>query len=341
MDAPSIQYVTTSDGFSIAYSVQGQGEPWVLVPPGFHHLRVVMDEAPMREWIDGLAQRYLLVRYDSRGQGLSTRGLREDHAIIDHLKDLQAVLDRLDLPPVVLHGIGSSAHMAVRFAAAFPQKVRALVLVHCSVTSEPWPRAIMDLVAKADWEAFLTTMTNPGRTPQEGRASRERLRQMVAQPDFIRKFLAYQDSNIRDALMDLSMPALVLRLRDIERPSLQQYAELTSLIPNGRLAEIHGTAGPWFWGEFDSAVPVIEDFLSSLPPVAEVADSRLPPAGTLSAREVEVLRLLAAGRSNQQIADELVISLNTVRRHVSNIFDKTGVANRAQATAYAKDNGLA
>jgi DNA-binding NarL/FixJ family response regulator len=61
----------------------------------------------------------------------------------------------------------------------------------------------------------------------------------------------------------------------------------------------------------------------------------------LSAREVEVLRLVAAGRSNQQIADELVISLNTVRRHVSNIFDKTGVSNRAQATAYAKDSGIA
>jgi NarL family two-component system response regulator LiaR len=60
----------------------------------------------------------------------------------------------------------------------------------------------------------------------------------------------------------------------------------------------------------------------------------------LSSREVEVLRLLAAGRSNQQIADELVISLNTVRRHVSNIFDKTGVANRVEAAQYATRNGL-
>jgi DNA-binding CsgD family transcriptional regulator len=61
----------------------------------------------------------------------------------------------------------------------------------------------------------------------------------------------------------------------------------------------------------------------------------------LSDREVEVLRLIAAGRSNQQIADELVISLNTSRRHVSNIFDKIDVGNRAEATAYAKDHGLA
>jgi class 3 adenylate cyclase len=62
--------------------------------------------------------------------------------------------------------------------------------------------------------------------------------------------------------------------------------------------------------------------------------------GGLTKREVEVLRLIAGGRSNQEIADELVISLNTVLRHVSNIFDKTGVANRAEAAAYATRHGL-
>jgi len=54
-----------------------------------------------------------------------------------------------------------------------------------------------------------------------------------------------------------------------------------------------------------------------------------------------VLRLIAAGKSNPQIADELVISLNTVQRHVSNIFAKTGLANRAEAVAYALRHDLA
>jgi DNA-binding CsgD family transcriptional regulator len=62
--------------------------------------------------------------------------------------------------------------------------------------------------------------------------------------------------------------------------------------------------------------------------------------GGLSEREVEVLRLIAAGRSNQQIADELVISHNTVIRHVSHIFAKTGAANRTEAAAYATRHGL-
>jgi DNA-binding NarL/FixJ family response regulator len=60
----------------------------------------------------------------------------------------------------------------------------------------------------------------------------------------------------------------------------------------------------------------------------------------LSIRETEVLRLIATGKSNPQIAAELVISLNTVQRHVSNILAKTGAANRTEAAGYARDRGL-
>jgi DNA-binding NarL/FixJ family response regulator len=60
----------------------------------------------------------------------------------------------------------------------------------------------------------------------------------------------------------------------------------------------------------------------------------------LSQREVEVLRLLAAGRSNRDIADDLYISLNTVATHVRNILTKTGTANRTEAAAYAMRHGL-
>lgn len=63
------------------------------------------------------------------------------------------------------------------------------------------------------------------------------------------------------------------------------------------------------------------------------------PAG-LSERELEVLRLLAAGRSNPEIAEALVISLNTVYRHVNHIFTKLGVSNRTEAATLAQRQGL-
>jgi DNA-binding NarL/FixJ family response regulator len=67
-----------------------------------------------------------------------------------------------------------------------------------------------------------------------------------------------------------------------------------------------------------------------------------PPeaAGTLSPRELQVLRLVASGRTNRAIAAELFLSNKTVARHVGNIFAKLGVSSRAAATAYAYEHDL-
>lgn len=67
-----------------------------------------------------------------------------------------------------------------------------------------------------------------------------------------------------------------------------------------------------------------------------------PPQGQpLTEREVGVLRMVAQGKSNRQIADELVLSLGTVRAHLSNILGKLHLASRTQATLYALREGLA
>jgi LuxR family maltose regulon positive regulatory protein len=64
----------------------------------------------------------------------------------------------------------------------------------------------------------------------------------------------------------------------------------------------------------------------------------LTPGGEqLTERELQVLRLLAAGHSNQAIAQELVVAVGTVKRHVSNIMSKLGVQSRLEAAARARD----
>jgi LuxR family maltose regulon positive regulatory protein len=60
----------------------------------------------------------------------------------------------------------------------------------------------------------------------------------------------------------------------------------------------------------------------------------------LSTREHEVLTLLAAGHPNKMISEELFITVDTVKRHISHVFDKLGVGNRTQAVARARDLGL-
>jgi DNA-binding NarL/FixJ family response regulator len=75
--------------------------------------------------------------------------------------------------------------------------------------------------------------------------------------------------------------------------------------------------------------------------LARLGGASAPPApGGLSARELEVLRLVAAGKTNKTIAAELSLSEKTVDRHVSNIFVKLDVSSRAAATAYAYQHKL-
>jgi len=73
----------------------------------------------------------------------------------------------------------------------------------------------------------------------------------------------------------------------------------------------------------------------------KLSPKRLPTAQPLTGREVEVLRMVAQGKSNRQIAEEMVISLGTVRAHLSNILGKLHLASRTQATLYALREGIA
>jgi NarL family two-component system response regulator LiaR len=73
-------------------------------------------------------------------------------------------------------------------------------------------------------------------------------------------------------------------------------------------------------------------------PAAHIADE---PIGELTPRELEVLKLLAAGMENSEIAAELVISTRTARNHVASILEKLQMQNRIQAAVYAVRNGLA
>ena len=91
-----------------------------------------------------------------------------------------------------------------------------------------------------------------------------------------------------------------------------------------------------------AAAQAIFDHLGASLDTRFIDDLRRPPAlpDGLTNREAEVLRLVASGRSNKDIATALSLSERTVARHLSNIFTKTGVTSRSAATAYAFEHGL-
>jgi LuxR family maltose regulon positive regulatory protein len=96
----------------------------------------------------------------------------------------------------------------------------------------------------------------------------------------------------------------------------------------------------------ESIPPALFPYLDSLLDAyrSVFGDTVLQPAGDLldplTEREMEVLRLICAGYSNPEIADELVITVNTVKKHAGNVYGKLGVRSRTQAVARARDLGL-
>ena len=165
MGPPPVQYVTTSDGYDIAYSVSGEGKPFLFMPPRLSHVQLNWSFPQIVGWFQGLSSRFQLVRYDSRGQGMSTRGLSSQFSVQDFVCDCEAVVEKLALHSFVLMGTGNTVHSAVHYALRNKERVRALILLHASMKPEAL-LAFQDL-ARHNWELFLISQAASGSFSRE------------------------------------------------------------------------------------------------------------------------------------------------------------------------------
>jgi DNA-binding CsgD family transcriptional regulator/pimeloyl-ACP methyl ester carboxylesterase len=331
MEPPPVQYTRTSDGIDIAFAVGGEGTEIIVLP--FHHNHVERRWRGPR-WVSGLAEHHRVAHYDSRGQGLSTRDLKVEPTLGDYGRDLEAVIEATGFERFVLVAYGGFAHVAMRYAIENPQRVRGLVAICSSESHSAWPQAVFVSLAEENWDLFLELEIRANVPPEIKSVIIESAKAGVTQPDYVKMIRCFAGSSVSDLLPRLQLPTLLLHSRNQHWLSPEEGAKLAAKIGGARLVLLDGDLEP----DDQAGVRAMLAFLEELPaaePAAEAAEESL-----LSHREVEVLRLVALGKSNQEIADELVISRNTVRRHVSNVFDKTGVANRAQAVAYARDHSL-
>ena len=160
-------------------------------------------------------------------------------------------------------------------------------------------------------------------------------------------------------LMDLRMPELdgAAATRELRESGSQTrvlvlttYADDASLFPALQAGASGYLTKDASAEEIERAIRAVAAGETHLDPavqgrlVAAALDAAKRPVALpdeLTAREVEVLQLIAAGRSNGEIAAELVVSAATVKTHVNHIFQKTGARDRAQAVRYAYEHGLA
>jgi pimeloyl-ACP methyl ester carboxylesterase/DNA-binding CsgD family transcriptional regulator len=347
MDAPPVQFVKTDDGLSIAYTDCGEGLPLIRMPFPFNNLRRMWQQQTNLSLFEPLANHFRLIRYDSRGQGMSTRELGSDHSYADYMFDLEAVIDGLGLHRFVLLGGLLSGHTAIEYAAKHPDRVVALILLGVPPHNPIGRMESLEDLAMRDWETFLFTTAGINRRqgdPRGDAASVDYFRETITQDGLLAMIRASRRSQVQLHFPLLRAPTLVVS--ELATSYSEENAKaLAASITGSHLVLLEGPLMSSMYttdGSVPRLVSVIEDFMRSLPSSPAVDARQVPEvAGTLSQREMEVLRLLALGLSNQQIADDLVISLNTVRRHVSNVFDKTGAANRVEAATYAKDHGIA
>lgn len=140
-------------------------------------------------------------------------------------------------------------------------------------------------------------------------------------------------SDARPFLPSVATPALVLhRLGDRTVP-ISHGRELAALLPNARFVALAGDAHlPWM----DDQRALRRALVAFL---GESEAPRTNGESPLTARETEVLRLVAAGLSNREIASSLVLSEHTVHRHVANVLRKLGQSSRAAAAASATRAG--
>jgi pimeloyl-ACP methyl ester carboxylesterase/DNA-binding CsgD family transcriptional regulator len=353
--APRIRYATTADGVRIAFWTFGDGPPLVYMAGGpWSHMELL--EAPQtRRWYERLARGRMLVRYDMRGTGFSERAVA-DYALDALALDVEAVADRLGLGRFALLGAADAGPVAIALAARHPERVSRLVLwcawARTADIRSARIRAWLGLIDQ-DWELLTDTCAHIvlGWSGAEvGQDAVERLRKNVTQEAARAALLAMGETDVTHLLPRPHTPTLVLHRQSISWLPVSIARALAAQIPHARLLLLEGESPAPYLGDTEAAANAIDEFLREDEAAESVPAKGLrrqePQAKTadkfdgLTHREVQVLRLLASGRMNSEIAKELVLSVRTVENHVARIYEKIGARGRAMATAYALTRGL-
>ncbi|HET8944096.1 MAG TPA: alpha/beta fold hydrolase [Dehalococcoidia bacterium] len=339
MEEQIIRFCVAADGVRIAYATVGSGPPLIYVCGSPAHLEMEWRTPFLRAFLLELANGHTLVRYDMRGSGLSDRNVT-DVSLPAIGRDLEAVIETLELERFFLLSLGELAGpIAARYAAAHPDRVAALVLFSSFVrggdlvTAEK-QAAVTEWVSSFGFPIF-EFVDDPHVNAEQHRAISEIGRAAASYQMYAALLRTQYSVDLSGVLPGIRVPALVIHARDDRLVPFSSGREAASLIPGARFVALAG-ASPAAWAHSSALLPEIHRFLAE----HEIPADGAWPSG-LTGREVDVLRLVAAGRSNREIGEELSISANTVDRHVSNILTKIGASNRAEAASFAVRHKLA
>lgn len=296
-------------------------------------------------WLDALAGGRTLLRYDERGSGVSDREVTR-FSMDAWVEDLEAVVDAAGLERFSLLGLSNGGAVAITYAVRHPERVSHLVLCgglargrlrrDPSPTARAEAEAMLSLIrigwgqANPAFRRIFTTLFVPEAT-REQMTWFDEMQRISASPETaaLMRF-AREQVDVTDLLAQVVTPTLVMHAHDDAAVPFEQGRELASAIPDARFVPLEGRnhillADEPAWATF---VRELDAFLPTLPG-DDVTD------GVLTARETEILRCVAAGMTNQAIAQKLFVSVRTVERHLGNMYGKLGLRGGSSRAAIA------
>jgi pimeloyl-ACP methyl ester carboxylesterase/DNA-binding CsgD family transcriptional regulator len=299
MKVPETRYAKSGD-VRIAYQVVGQGALDLVLVPGFiSNLEVHWEDPGYSHLLQRLARFSRLILFDQRGTGLSDRvDAGAMPSLETRMDDIRAVMDAVGSRRAVLLGASDGAPLSIRFAAAHPERTRALVVYggyahfHTGVMPEDALARFLDHAA-ATWGTGATLKHFAPGLVDDARFTRwwARFERLAASPTAA-VTLARMNAQIdvRDVLADVRVPTLVLHRREDARVNIAGGRFVAEGIDGARFVALDGRDHPIWTGDIDPVVDAIEEFLTGKP---SAATHRRSLAALLVARLVSPGRLAA------------------------------------------------
>jgi pimeloyl-ACP methyl ester carboxylesterase/DNA-binding CsgD family transcriptional regulator len=350
---PPLYQARSADGVTLAWTSVGRGHPLVHLPGSpFSNLEAEWRIPVMRRAFNGLARHLQYVQFDARGTGRSQRDV-SDLSLDAMLRDIDAVVTASGLRRFALLGFYSSVTHAIAYAARHPDRISHLILFGGSARgwnpmSGPATQALLSLIER-DWDTFVESITHAWLgwpDGEEGRLATDWFRTATT-PAMARSTLqAAGEVDVSGLLSKVRCPVLVLHRRGQQVIPLEMSEELAAGLPHAELRVLAGESASLFFEETDEVVAEIVGFVTGgrpegIAPPRGRGVASADRAGRLTPREIDVLRLIAAGESNAEIASRLGVTDNTVERHITNLYRKIDARGRADATAFAIRRGIA